>query len=497
MLKTFDAISYYKAFEYSIIFVLKITQMIKSIITIVCYLALFGAYAQTDNDLVKDKIVTLLNQNDYTGIYGLANSSFKKDVKKEQLVNLLEGTAELGKVIKTEILSTSKDNVTKYRLFYNKKSLQLELKTTKSLQYKTFGLSFYTLPIVATRKEFLTDNAMKTKLDSSVQKAATTYMSNQNVSGLSVGVIQNGNMFSYNFGETKKGNKQLPTSETIYEIGSITKTFTGIILANNVKEGKVKLDDDIRKYLNGDFPNLQFSGKPIQLLHLSNHTSRLISQPLIPDSKKDPFDPAIEFSEKMLIDILHSVKIDTIPGTKIDYSNFAVCLLGHILEKVNNLTYGQLLEKYIFTPANMRQSKITFNKKDFKNYPQGYNTEGDTTGYWRNKLAEPAGGIRSTTKDMLLYIKAQLEAQKESAISLSHQLTVGDNNRGKGLNWHISTTKKGYLVWSHAGGTDGFSSVCYVYPTLNSGIILLTNNGNHDDQSFYDISKMIYLDWVK
>jgi CubicO group peptidase (beta-lactamase class C family) len=475
--------------------------MKKLLLILIYCCSLVQTQAQTEklsnNDIVKDKIVSFLNQSDYKGVYDLANSNFKSDVKEEQLINLLQGTAELGKVLRTELLSTNKGNIAKYRLFYEKKSLQLELKATKSLLYETFGLSFYTLPIVATRKAFLTDNLMKTKLDSTVQKAVTAYMSNENVSGLSVGVFQNGNMFTYHFGETKKGNNQLPSNETIYEIGSITKTFTGIILANNVKEGKVSLSDDIRKYLDGDFPNLQFGDKPIQLLHLSNHTSRLISQPLIVGTKKDPFDPAQVFSEKILSDILHEIKIDTIPGKKIDYSNFAVCLLGYILEKVNNLSYEQLLDKYIFIPAKMTQSKITFTSNDFKKYAQGYSVEGDTTSYWRNKLAEPAGGIRSTTKDMILYINAQLEEKKESATWLSHQLTVGDNQRGKGLNWNISTTKKGYLVLSHAGGTDGFSSLCLIYPELKSGIVLLTNNGNHDDQSFYDIGKMIYLDWVK
>ncbi|MCU0436514.1 MAG: beta-lactamase family protein [Raineya sp.] len=451
----------------------------------------------SDNDNLKNKIVDLLNKNDYKGVYNLADISFKKEITEEQLVNFLTGTADLGKIIKTELLSTQKDGVSKYRLFYEKKSLQLDLKATKSLVFNVFGLTYYSLPIVNTRKIFLTDNAMKTKLDSSVQKAVTQYMSNENVSGLSVGVIENGKMFTYHFGEMKKGTKQLPTNETLYEIGSITKTFTGIILANNVKEGKINLHDDIRKYLDGDYPNLQYKNTPIQLVHLSNHTSRLPSQPLIVNTRKDPFDPKQVFTEKILTDILHNIKIDTIPGTKIEYSNFAVSLLGHILEKVNNLTYEQLLEKYIFTPTKMTQSKINFTKNDFKNYAQGYNVAGDTVNYWRNKLVEPAGGIRSTTKDMLLYMKAQLEAQKETATWLSHQLTTGDHKRGKGLNWGISTTKKGYLVWSHDGGTNGFSSLCLIYPELNSGIILLTNNGNHNDQSFYDIGKLIYLDWVK
>lgn len=458
------------------------------------------SHAQTEklsnNDIVKDKIITLLNQNDYKGIYNLAKSSFKSDVTEEQLVNLLQGTSNLGKVIKNELLTTDK-GIGKYRLFYEKKSFQLEIKATKSLQYETFGLSFYTLPIVITRKNFLSDNLFKTTLDSSVQRAVTTYMSNKNVSGLSVGVIQNGNMFTYNFGETEKGNKKLPTNETIYEIGSITKTFTGIILANAIKEGKVKLTDDIRKYLNGDFSNLQFEEKPIQIVHLSNHTSRLPSEPKIYNTNKNPYDPEIAFDEKIVTDILQHIKLDTIPGTKIEYSNFAVCLLGNILEKIYNQPYEQLLQKYIFEPNKMEQSKITFTDIDYKNYSQGYDVEGNKTKYWRNKLAEPAGGIRSTTKDMLMYAKAQLEAKNETANWLSHQLTIGDKKRGKGLCWGVSSTKKGYLVWSHDGGTDGFTSLCLIYPELNSAIILLTNNGNHDDQSFYDIGKMIYLDWVK
>lgn len=457
-------------------------------------------HAQTEklsnNDIVKDKIVSLLNQNDYKGVYNLAKSSFKSDVTEEQLVNILQGTSDLGKVIKNELFTTDK-GIGKYRLFYEKKSLQLEIKATKSLEYETFGLSFYTLPIVTTRKNFLSDNLFKTTLDSSVQRAVTTYMSNENVSGLSVGVIQNGNMFTYNFGETEKGNKKLPTNETIYEIGSITKTFTGIILANAINEGKVKLTDDIRKYLNGDFLNLQFEGHPIQIVHLSNHTSRLPSEPKIYNTNKNPYDPAIAFDEKIVTDILQHIKLDTIPGTKIEYSNFAVCLLGNILEEIYNQPYEQLLQKYIFEPNKMEQSKITFTDVDYKNYCQGYDTEGNKTKYWRNKLAEPAGGIRSTTKDMLMYAKAQLEGKYETANWLSHQLTIGDKKRGKGLCWGISSTKKGYLVLSHDGGTDGFTSLCLIYPELNSAIILLTNNGNHNDQSFYDIGKSIYLDWVK
>lgn len=451
----------------------------------------------TKNDILKDSIVSKFNRGDYEGIYAMANREFKRNIKSGVLINLLKDASSLGKIKKTEKMHTDTANVSTYRLFHEVKSLQFSVRAFSNSLYDVFGLTFYQLPINQNRNHYPSDNSLKTPLDSVVQNAVNDYMRNENVAGLSVGVLRNGEMFNYNFGETEKGSKKLPSAETIYEIGSITKTFTGIILAQAVKAGKVKLNDDIRNYLNGKFPKLQFKGQPIQLVHLSNHTSGLPSQPKIVGTGKDPFDTSETFSEKVLADILQNISLDAHPGTKSEYSNFAVSLLGYILEKVYQQSYEQLLETYIFKPYKMSQSKITLMESDYKKFAQGYDVEGNNTKYWRNRLAEPAGGIRSTTNDMLLYIKEQLEAKNGSAAWLSHQLTWGDNKRGKGLNWGISSTKKNYIVWSHDGGTYGFTSLCLIYPELNSGIILLTNNGNHNDQSFYDIGKSIYLSWVK
>lgn len=171
-------------------------------------------------------------------------------------------------------------------------------------------------------------------------------------------------------------------------------------------------------------------------------------------------------------------------------------LLGIILEKVYGLEYEQLLKKYVLSPYGMKQTKISLSKPELQRLSQGYDVEGNTASYLRNRIAEPCGGIRSTPHDMLVYIKAQLDI-KDSATQLAHKITFGDTKKGTGLNWGVSTTREGYLRWSHDGGTDGFTSLCLIYPELDSGIILLTNNDNHDDQSFYDIAKLIYSSWLK
>jgi CubicO group peptidase (beta-lactamase class C family) len=451
-------------------------------------------HAQTTDTLtgsiLKDKIIDRFNKKAFKEIYIMADSSFKASVTEEQIVSLLTSASSLGNILSAELINTENQNQ-QYRLYFEKKSLLLNLTPSSPASYSSFGMSYYKLPAVRTRKHFLSDNILQSPLDSLVQDAVTTYMSNKNIAGLAIGVYENGKTSIYNYGETKKGNGRLPEKNTIYEIGSITKTFTGQILANAVLEGKVKLDDDIRKYLPGNYPNLSYAGRPIRLVNLSNHTSGLPSQPKVPATNEDPFSPAIKFNDAMLADILQVVHLDTLPGITKQYSNFGVGLLGNILEQVYQMDYDQLVKKYISDPYQMNDTKVVLHKNDFVNYAQGYGVEGNETQYWYNKLAEPAGGIRSTIHDMLLFIKGQLNTTDKAA-QLTHQLTFGDVKEGNGLGWGIYTTKKGYLRWAHDGGTDGFTSIVLIFPEINAGIILLTNTGDHDDQSFFDIGTKIY-----
>jgi serine-type D-Ala-D-Ala carboxypeptidase/endopeptidase len=336
----------------------------------------------------------------------------------------------------------------------------LTLGVANAESFSNFGIDIYRLPAVRTRTNFKHDNPLKTALDSVVQKAIANYMSNQNVPGLSVGVIKDGESYSYNFGETKKGTNRLIKNTTIFDIGSMSKPFTGILLANAVLEGKLKLEDDIRKYLNDSFPNLQYNGTPIKIVHLANLTSRIPSWPTIGKTSVSPLDAAFtgKFDDKMLSEILANIKLDILPGTKREYSNFAVCLLGKILEKVYVMTYEQTLNKYITTPYKMKQTKINLTKSDLKNYAQGYSIDGRPLSYWTNDLVAPAGGIRSTVSDMLVFMKEQFNTENKAA-QLSHQLTSGTEKDGKGLFWGIDRTKANYLRLSHDGSTPSFASV--------------------------------------
>jgi CubicO group peptidase (beta-lactamase class C family) len=438
--------------------------------------------------VLKDSIVQQFNRQDFSAIYAMADSSFQANVPKDGLLGLLASASTLGQIRSTEFISRDSSALS-YRLIFDKRSLQLNLAASSKSTYALFGLTFYKLPAIRTRSHFLSDDPQKTPLDSLVQKAVTDYMRNKNVAGLTVGVLYKGKPYVYNFGEQEKGTAQLPTSNTRYEIGSITKTFTGILLAHAVIDGKLHLDDDIRQYLAGDYPNLQYAGQPIRIVQLSNHTSGLPSQPRLPGSNEDPFSPGVIITDSLVAALLHQVKLDTLPGTKREYSNFAVGVLGLILEKCYGLSYEQLLKKFILEPYRMNHTAITLGTRD--KTAQGYDLEGKPTAYWRNRLAEPAGGIRSTADDLLLYMKAQISG-RDSAANLSHRLTIGTPHDGTALNWGIYTTKKGYLRWAHDGGTDGFTSLLLIYPELNAGVVLLTNDGDHEDEAFFQIASAIY-----
>jgi CubicO group peptidase (beta-lactamase class C family) len=452
-------------------------------------------YAQISDsskpDILIESIISKFNENQFKEIYALADSGFKANIPERDIVSLLTSASTLGKIKKYELVLVEDGNYT-YRLFFERKSLLMDITPISNVAFGRFGLRPYKLPVDKTREQFQYVNPLKSHLDSVVQQSVTAYMNTKNVAGLSVGILVNDEMLTYNFGETKKGNNTLPTGNTIYEIGSITKVFTGILLANAVIENKVRLDDDIRKYLTGNYPNLEYSGKPIRLVNLSNHTSGLPFTTRLPDTNEDPFNPSFQFNDSIFIRILHSVKLDTLPGIQRSYSNLGVAILGQILEKVYGLSYEKLIKKYILNPFGMYQTKVLLSTNELNKMAKGYDMEGNETNYWQNKLAEPVGGIHSTVSDMLLFIKKQVY-ETDSASNLSHIPTFGNTKEGVGLNWDVYTTKKGYLRWAHDGGTDGFTSLCMIYPEIKSGFVLLTNNGDHDDEAFNNIALAIYF----
>lgn len=318
---------------------------------------------------------------------------------------------------------------------------------------------------------------MRNHLDSLVDNQVKTYFKDKRAVGLSLGIVVNGRVFYYNYGETRQGNGRLPAKTTVYELGSMTKTFTGILLAQAVLDKKISLNDDIRKYMKGSYPNLIYSDTPIRIRDLANHTSRItrIFPNLWERESYREDNPYSNYTRPLLYQGLHQMRMDMLPGRIYSYSNMAVALLGCILEDVYKERYFNLVSKFILSPLKMSATVI-----DLKGLPEleiayPHKANREVASFWDVPELPALGALRSSATDLVKYINAN-NAEKLPNIILSHQPTFGTKLEGMGLNWFIHTTPNGYQVFEHSGGTGGSRSSLQCLPQLKSGFVILTNS---------------------
>lgn len=353
------------------------------------------------------------------------------------------------------------------------------------------------------QKSVQTDNGMESALDSFVHNTVQPYIIQSSKVGISIGIFHLDKTFEYNYGTTQKDKQVLPSSRTIYEIGSISKTMTGTLLAQAVNDHKVKMNDDIRMYLDGAYPNLEFKGNPIRLFHLVSHISGLpFFIPDQPNLFKNPNYDSLPFvisrlqkditKEKFLAE-LHQVKLDTIPGFNFHYSNAGAQLLKFILEKVYNKPFDKILETNISRPLLMINTNSLFSKNNTKLLAKGYNEKGNLMPY-NPPILDAAGGIYSTVADMIKYLKFHLD-ENDAVVALSHQVTTGNlKEYAIGLNWQEQmNARKQKKIWQ-SGGSFGFSSYCVIYPELKIAIVMLTNESDqHSQGQMEEMADKIFL----
>ncbi|RZK62020.1 MAG: hypothetical protein EOO59_03650 [Hymenobacter sp.] len=203
--------------------------------------------------------------------------------------------------------------------------------------------------LAAPRPAAGTDNRLRTPLDAAVQQAAAQYMAQPAAVGLSIALYQGGHEHFYNYGEVEKGTGRLPTATTYYNMGSVAKTFVGTLLAQAVLDKKVTLTDDIRRYLPGQYPNLEFEGHPVRLVDLANHTASLPSTAHVyPKALGDslralPLIPRLayynRYSADSLLADLHHMRPTAQPGTTYRYNNLGPLILQLLLERVYQQPY--------------------------------------------------------------------------------------------------------------------------------------------------------------
>jgi CubicO group peptidase (beta-lactamase class C family) len=447
---------------------------------------------QTANRMVR-RLVELFNANDHDTIRSLATDQFSDGIPKQTFQGMIQQIHSLGILSSPELILDLGEQ-RHYRLTVKqdgKPDIKIVMVIGVESVKKYFSLGFerYDEPIVRA-KPFATDNRKKTATDRAVQLAIDRYIKQFRPVGISIAVFRQGKESFYNYGEVTAGKNQLPTSQSTYEIGSITKTMTGILLGQAALDRKLKLDDDIRHYLPGAFPNLEFEGRKILIRDLVSHTSGLPANPPgIPDDGKADAYEAYNHS-KLLAD-LASIRLSRKPGTVFSYSNMGAGIAGLVLENAFKTPYETLLQKYVLGPAKMKNTGIKLTKQMEAQYATPYDAGGAQTERWIVNGIESAGAVHSNAQDMLRYARFNT-VEKQQSVKLSHQKASPNGLFETGFFWVRSHSRAGGEYINHEGGTGGFSSDIVIMPKRNLAVVVMMNSSDQKPgQISYEIALRI------
>lgn len=328
-------------------------------------------------------------------------------------------------------------------------------------------------------QEVKTNNPLVSDFDKQINKIITPYARIYSSASLSIGIFKDNQETYYGYGETKKGNNTIPDSETLYEIGSITKTFTALLAIDFLQSKSLTLDTPVNNFLPSTIPTLQYNGNSIKIKHLLNHTSGLPRLPEDFQNGMNQSNPYKHYDSTKVYNYLKTFRLRVDPGTTWAYSNLGAGLAGLVLERKTHKSYEQLLVEKICTPLGLNSTKITLTDSDKQNLATGYNTYGFETSYWDDMSAfKGAGAIKSNAKDLVSYGKnilntelSPLKTQIEACLNVTYE----DNNIKMASGWIIQNIN-GNDVILHDGGTGGFSSYIFICKPKNVVLVILFGN---------------------
>ncbi len=296
----------------------------------------------------------------------------------------------------------------------------------------------------------------------SIEDYATQFLEDDRIHSVSIALYNNGQEYSLHFGEQTPGKSNPPTDSTLYELASVTKTFTGTMAAKAVLDQKISLDHKISRYLGNDYTNLIYEGRDIIIKDILTHTSGFPN-----------FLPTTESKQKFLEEI-KKIKISSAPGTEYNYSNTAPEIMAYILEKAYNRSYQELIHTYILDPNQMTQTKFSLNQKEKKLLIQGYNGDKEPQLHFENNLWGGIAGLHSTTQDLLKYMKYHLNESNKMVKESHKSFFTTPHDFDIGYYWNSIKDDKN-ICYRHHGGIWGMQNWLMIYPNDNIGIAVLSN----------------------
>jgi D-alanyl-D-alanine carboxypeptidase len=329
------------------------------------------------------------------------------------------------------------------------------------------GISRITL---AQKQEALPMQAIDTFIETQMRK--------QQIPGLSLAVVRDGKLlFTRGYGLADVELNAAATPETVYQIQSITKTFTASAIMMLLKEGKLSLDDPVSKYLDGT-PD---TWKDITIRRLLTHTSG------IKDYINEPYaNLRIETTDEEVLRETAKRPLNFQPGERYAYCNTGYLLLGMIIRKTSGDSYGEFLRKRIFEPLGMSNTRVVSWRDIIPKRASGYLLQDGKVARGEfiaeSILSYPGGGLLSTVLDLAKYDAIWQSGQLLDESTIRQMWTTAQLNDGSrtgyGLGWGVGDLR-GYRMIQHSGGhSTGFATKYALFPQRKLSVIVFTNQVN-------------------
>ncbi|HEY3836182.1 MAG TPA: serine hydrolase [Bryobacteraceae bacterium] len=321
--------------------------------------------------------------------------------------------------------------------------------------------------------------------------------------GLVVGLIDAKGRRVVSYGSLAKGDKRPLNGETVFEIGSMTKVFTSLVLMDMVLKGEVALTDPVAKYLPDGVKIPERDGKKITLEELSTQHSGL---PRMPTNfePKDPSNPYADYTPERLYKFLSGYQLTRDIGAQYEYSNLGVGLLGYALTLRTGKNYEGMVRSRICDSLGMNSTRVALTPTMKARLATGHGPNLNAVSNW--DLAETvagAGALRSTANDILIFLSANLGYTKTPlAAAITKEVSIrrstGTPNMEIAYAWHVLNKEGRSIIW-HNGGTGGYRTFMGFDPKAGTGVVVLANYstlegpddiGRHLLDASYPLSKV-------
>lgn len=311
---------------------------------------------------------------------------------------------------------------------------------------------------------------------------------------VAIGVIDEKQEYKFGYKILEGNLKRIDNSSTLFEIGSITKTFVASLLAKEISKGNVSLEDPIQKHLNFKIKSSHFKDQTIRMWHLATHTSGLKRNPLV--------------SYKKYTKYLGNFELDYVPGGNWEYNNMTVALLGEVVAQKNKVTWDVLLKQNLLLPLGMSSTYVSIQEAPMGNRVKCIKKSGRTNDCYFHKMGTfqwPSGSMISTLDDMMKWLGTNLHKSKIKPelefISITHDPTKYDisipwfeiYNAKQGIVWWHFKTDNGNKIICHGGNMPAQTSFIAFDEVTKRGVVILTNNNTKSLMNDNKTNKLIEL----